>query len=412
MFYRAAFLMVMAFPTATVVTAEPATKYPSAVESIVSAMTGVVSATDQLNTLGRSVDRIHAMRTALTEKLLENFSASAEFKLENLDNVSLLCNPRAEHAARAANRSYLATVASQATEVATPGQIATLIDAIGVIFKHYSINVADLPSPSEIKGKILESCKDEINRFGPSFYGMTAIAGPKYNVMADLQLYDADLKEISSLISGLFDAINAIVNPLAKEFDRQYREYTVAVFLFDNRAQISSSATRVAKLSSTFGLNRKMKALGQFSEGMALLREQPIALSKTAFCKDLPTDAKPFETADDPLNAGKKIPVPTDKFMSCYSAVWKQLADVIAATLVAADEYDQFADAVKGDEEAKANKIGDQLAKLGEPQKIDMKTLWDNAVRLVAFGQMLQDAFSKQHRDNLSSAITTLVKGL
>jgi hypothetical protein len=155
--------------------AEPTPKFPSPVESIVSAMAGVVSATDQLNTLGRSVDRLHKVRTLVAQTLVSNFSASAELKFDKLNNVDVLCNPRGEHAARAADRSYLATVSSQIREVSTPGNITTLIDAIGVIFKHYSITVEDVGNPAEIKAKVIANCSNEIDNFGASFYGMTLL---------------------------------------------------------------------------------------------------------------------------------------------------------------------------------------------------------------------------------------------
>jgi hypothetical protein len=155
-----------------------------------------------------------------------------------------------------------------------------------------------------------------------------------------------------------------------------------------------------------------MKALGRFSEGAAVLRGQAIELGKTDFCKDLKAESKAFVTKDDPQDSKQKIVVPTDDFIRCHAAVWKQVADVVTATLTAADEYDQFADAVQGDEAAKARTISDQISRLGEPSQINLKTLWQDAVRLVAFGEMVKDAFSKEHRDNLNSAIASLVKGL
>jgi hypothetical protein len=410
-FYRSAVLLVyIAISLQPVFAADPAPKFPTAVESIVSGMAGVVSATDQLNTLGRSVDRLHTIRTSIANTLSTHFSRSAELSFK-LDNKTLLCDPRGEHAARAADRSYLSTVSSQITAVSTPGNIATLIDAIGVIFKHYSINVGEVPTPTEMKTKVIADCTNELDRFAASFYGKKPEATTAKDEAVE-QLNAEEVKDIVSSISTLFDAINAIVNPLAKEFDRQQREYTVALFLFNNRNPITNSAVRLAKLSSSFGSIRKLNALGRFSEGMAVLRTQQIDLSKTDFCRTLPDGKNPFETKDDPQDSTKKISVPTDEFMSCYAAVWKQVVDVVIATLTAADEYDQFADAVKGDEVAKAQKISEQIAHLGELPKIDLKTLWGDAVRLVAFGRMLQDAFSKEHRDNVNSAIANLVRGL
>jgi hypothetical protein len=412
MFCRLATLVVFSIcPAVAEVSAqnsEPAQKFPSPVESIVSGMVGIVSATDQLNSLGRSVDRLYKIRSLIAQTLVDRFNSSRTLTFDKLDNITLLCLPRGEHAARAAERSFLSTVSSQATEVATPGKIATLIDAIGVIFKHYSINVGELANPSEIKARVIANCSIEIEQFAATFYGMA----PTPEGMKDLQVADEELKGISDSASLLFEAINAIINPLAKEFDRQYREWTVASFLFKNRDKIKDSAERLAKLSSNFGYNSKMRALGQFSEGAAVLRGRAIDLGKTDFCKDLKPDSIALVTKDDPQDSKQKIVVPTEEFMRCYAAVWKQVADVVTATLIAADEYDQFADAVKGDEAAKARKISDQISRLGEPTQINLKNLWEDAVRLVAFGEMVKDAFSKERRDNLNSAIASLAKGL
>jgi hypothetical protein len=251
MFYRLATLLVFvgisthpALAEVSTQNSEPAQKFPSPVESIVSGMVGVVSATDQLNSLGRSVDRLYTIRSLIAQTLVDKFNSSGTLTFEKLNNITLLCTPRGEHAARAAERSYLSTVSSQATEVATPGKITTLIDAIGVIFKHYSFNVGEIVSPSEIKAKVVADCSIEMERFAAAFYGMS----PTQEEMKGLQVDDEQLKAISDSTSLLFEAINAIINPLAKEYDRQYREWTVATFLFKNRDKIKGSAERLAKL--------------------------------------------------------------------------------------------------------------------------------------------------------------------
>jgi hypothetical protein len=82
--------------------------------------------------------------------------------------------------------------------------------------------------------------------------------------------------------------------------------------------------------------------------------------------------------------------------------------------LKAAQEYDDFADASNGKEGEAAAKIGEQLDAIIAPNvtAATLQNLMKLAVRLVAFGEKLKTAASKENRDKIEKAIDDLVKAL
>jgi hypothetical protein len=408
--------IAMAVPT---LAADP--QYPAGVDSITAAIAGTVSATRQNIDLGRSSDRLKIIRTELTRALASNFSKNGTFKV-SLNAQNVLCKPRVAHAVLASQRSYASAVTAQLQTTATPGNITTLLDAIGVIFHHYSIDVvySDVKTRERLTAEVTKNCAADANAFGNAYYGidgLAPIADEQRDQTVDEPLIaseprpGADIALISAF-SALIEAINAIVNPIAKAADLQARQEAIRVFLLTWPVRLTTVATNLAQEGTSLANRRKLQAAGQFSGLLASISLEDVELSKIGACKNITAEDKAFgEPVDDPNTSGKKIQVPSVRFQACYLEIWQALSDRVAAALKAADDYDQFADASSSKvvETAKKIKVNIQQLQPNNPQP-DLKTLWEDALKLVAFGKMLQDALSKAHQDDLKSAIQSLVK--
>ena len=104
--------------------------------------------------------------------------------------------------------------------------------------------------------------------------------------------------------------------------------------------------------------------------------------------------------------------------MKCYSLVWDDISDNVAAALKSADQYDQFADAGYGltaqgggDPKLVADVIKQLDAAIQPSTNGEISGApWGNAIKLLNFGDTIAKALSKSNRDAVLKAIDDLVK--
>jgi hypothetical protein len=97
----------------------------------------------------------------------------------------------------------------------------------------------------------------------------------------------------------------------------------------------------------------------------------------------------------------------------CWRAAWTQLEGNAAAVLKAADEYDQLLDAGdKGNVKTSFAELSEALSAIAEGSVTNPHVLWATATRLLAIGEKIQAATSKENRDKMQKAIDDLVKAL
>jgi hypothetical protein len=393
-------------------------RYPSGVESVLSSISGIVAATQQNVELQRSVSRLFLIRNELSSQLAANFNnPTGTISFAGLSQTNLLCEPRGTHAGLAVSRSYLATTTTEIERVATPGEIVSLLDAVKVIFQNYSLEVAytNEKTKGKLRDEVIKKCLNDVNILLATHYRAPVAATNTIAPVESLIFEAADRAqpgaaiEAFSLFQSLLDAINAIVNPIAKEIDRQKRLKVIGEFLVNWRTRISTTATSLADEGVRFANQRRSLSLGQYAEQLESIRRDKIAINTIDACKGIQSTDKAFMEVQNPSDATKKISIPTDLFLACYAGAWKKISEGVATILKASDEYDAFADAVSGKEVEGAKKLKAQIETMGE-NDADLKELWADALRLVAFGKMLNDAFSQEHRDKVKSAIDDLVK--
>lgn len=392
-------------------------QYPSGAESITSAVAGTVAATQEGIDFGRAVTRIQKVRFALSDALLAAYGSTGELTVASIDQANVLCEARVQHALLALNRSYASAVTAQLQATATPAKITSLLDSLEVIFKHYNIDVAyaNPTKQDDVERAIEVSCASDFTSYSAAFYGggFSPSVGPASSSLpGELEVLtapDSQGQASSGLaalaaFSALIDAINAIVNPIAQAVDQTKREAAIIEFLTSWRTRIQNVATELAQKGADFGTQRRLIALGQFAEQLQVTRNKKIKLSDVDGCKEAKTGDAGFTTV-----AGKRVP--TSGFIVCFAGIWKMLSGSIAASMKAADTYDQFADASSAKAVEDAQKIKANIEKLnGDVSEATLKDLWTQALRLYAFGKTLEDAFSKERRDAVANAIDNLVK--
>src|SRR5262249_43444753 len=240
---------------------------------------------------------------------------------------------------------------------------------------------------------ITDECDADLMKFGPQYYGIEGTP-------------TAGITDFFSPITALWSAISAIVTPLAtaagQYVDDQNRANKVHEYMKAHKSEMVSAVSRLGKAANDFAHRQRMQAAGAFAERMALIR---------ATKANLPDD--PCKTAFSSPNIASP---PPDNYMRCYSQAWDKIADNVAAALKAADQYDQFADAGYGTSTAGQSKLVTDVIKeinasLNPPkEKETLASLWTTAVKLIAFGQIIDKALSKENRDAVQKAIDDLVK--
>jgi len=178
------------------------------------------------------------------------------------------------------------------------------------------------------------------------------------------------------------------------------------VFLSDakNRDRIRESGEKLADEISRFVLAKRQKLAGSFLEKASTLRLADIDLGKLDVCKDL-SDSKKF--ASRPSGAA------SDEFAVCWRAAWARIEPPVTALLKSADDYDQLADAGDGDNAKIAFKeLSEALSAIAEGSVTNPDELWRIATRLIAFGEKVEAAISKESRDKMRKAIEDLANAV
>jgi hypothetical protein len=97
--------------------------------------------------------------------------------------------------------------------------------------------------------------------------------------------------------------------------------------------------------------------------------------------------------------------------MLCWRAAWDQIEPKAGGVLKAAAEYDQLADLGDTDNAYHAYKpLSESLSAVNTQNPTDLAKFWGWATRLIAFGQKIETAFSKENRDKIDKAIDAIVK--
>ena len=382
-------------------------QFPAGVEALLLSLNGLSGASAERVSLGRPAYRLVMVRGAVTTALLESKGERA-LDLKGLTDVSLLCDVRADQAVAATDRAFLSAVAGQIQKTATPGKIETLSAAFASLFANYSVEVTSPESglANDQKAAIMQRCKSDLAK-SPQVYFGRAVTPPAATESAAAG--QAAFLDFLSPLAALYNAISAIVTPVvlegAKIAEERRRLGAVREYLKNekNRTAIKNAARRLAADAGAFADFRRQQVAGKFLDHTAALRVLTIDPSKIDACKD--AFKAPLTRADG---------LPTDKFMQCYRTVWSAAGDTTAAALKVAQEYDDFADASSGREGEAAAKIGEQLEAIASPNvtTATLQDLMKLAVRLVAFGEKLKAAASKENRDKIEKAIDDLVKSL
>ena len=387
MFFRFFWMALISYCSILTATAAEDPKTVGNVDGFLQASKGLISASDSMIQLGRSVHRLSHVRQAVTGALLAGKPLS---EIEELKPEAILCNARISQVNKAADVAFIKAATGSVEKTATSSKIDGLGAAIGTIFSQYTIAVTDenVGSRKKIEA-ITHQCTDDLKNFGDVYYGLTGD-------------FTAGITDFISPISALWDAITTIITPIAttvgQYVDDQKRASEVRKYLGNHRDQIADSVTRVSSAVNNFAYVQRMQSTGAFAEKMAAVR----AIS----FDDLPDDCK------SKLKTTPASP-PSSEYMICYAKVWSKISDNLAAALKSADQYDQFADAGFGDpghSDDLARSVIKQLDAAITPPKKDLPELWKDALKLMSFGQTIGKALSKSNRDAVQKAIDDLVK--
>jgi hypothetical protein len=403
-------------------------QFAKAPGAIVSGLSGLISGSSQALTLDRSNDRISLIRAELTSLLLESGPTTTKITLGKLlssdpstsdyrlSSAALLCNSRGAHTVVAADASYIDTVTNTLDKFATPPKIQTIGDALGAVFQNYSIGAPAGRNKQETAAAVVQQCKDDFNNWPAAAYGRALHRAPAEEFVLPANPVDVLDTGLSS-VATLYNAIVAILTPIivtpAKEFDAQERTSAITNFFVTYRTTLLNAAQSLATGGSRFAMARRLEALGRFSEKMALLRSTSIDLSKIDACK-LALGSPLLRTSRNIENGqptGQPFYIPNDNFVVCYAEAWKQISDPVNAVIVAADQYDKFADASDDALEDAVKKIKDNIAHLNDPQDTpQLSDLLDGAGKLIAYGQTVAQALSLENRDKAQKAINDLMQ--
>jgi hypothetical protein len=389
--------------------------------AIVTGLSGLVAGTKEALTLDRSKDRINTIRRELTNQLLTMRDTQTELSLGGLapgsagadymlSNQIVLCNSRGDHAVVAADANYINTVTSALNRFATPPKIGTIGDALGNLFQHYSIEAPKGRTKKETAKAVLDRCNNDVAIWASFSYGRTLEKAPPTE-SATAELAIEDLSAVGSAVSTLYSAIVAILQPIvvgtAKAIDAQARANTISDFITTDRQNLINAAQNLADKGGRFARKNRLDALGQFAEKMAVLRSIKIDLSKAPNCKSV------VQSPILPLPQGASATpnrVPTDDFIMCYAAAWKQIADAVQDVLTAANQYDAFADASDDQLQQAVQQIKTNIVQLENPSPVQVKDLWEAAAQLIAFGETVSQSLSKDNLDKANKAIADLMK--
>lgn len=240
------------------------------VDGFLAAAKGLVNASDQTIQLGRTVERLTLIRTALNGALLKSGGTTPDLSMQSLFASAILCVPRANHATVAGDAAYLKAATGAIEKTATRSKIDSIGTAIGTLFSDYTISVTEDKPTKKKLSDITDECTADLKKFGPEYYG---IGGEP----------TAGITDFLSPITALWDAISAIVTPLAtaagQYVDDNNRAKKVHDYLVNNKAYVISSVRRLGKVANNFAYVQRMQATGAFAERMAIIRATKMDLS-------------------------------------------------------------------------------------------------------------------------------------
>jgi hypothetical protein len=387
---------------------------PPGADAFVASANALAKSASERVELGRATTRISYIKLLLTNKLIAA-KASDTIKFTDLSERVLLCNVLGDYVDVATRRNYIQALATKIDETGKPTQIENLIGAVKSLFAGQSLDIRGPISTKAEMEKLVKNatsrCEADIKTSPPQYYGtsITPAAPPPTTASDDQEPKEAPVVffgELTSLINVFVGIITPVVVGGAKFVDEQRRREAIRVFLSNqkNRQQIIDNGQKLADEISRFVLAKRQKLAGSFVETAAVLRNSEINLTKLDACK-AGFDANKFAT--------RASGAPSDDFVVCWRAAWMQIERPVAALIKAADEYDQLADAGDSNNAKKAfTELSTALDAIAEGSVTDPAELWRIATRLVAFGQKVEAATSKENREKINKAIDDLVKVL
>lgn len=380
----------------------PAAVYPKGVQEVVTGLNATVSGSEQVQKHSRSMDRFRLLRSGLLNVVRQPdlFNASTPPRLQ-VTNVDILCNPRGKYASLAGYRGYASSVATGITAMATPQAITTLGDAFGSIFQQYAVTIdADVNAISKLERIAVRNCVDEATKFANAYYGDFS-SEPSPQAFAVVATFTA----FSALVSAVSAIVTPIATNIATEADKNKRKDAIVSYFTKGseaatrRSQVLRAMNFLAPAIANFANQKRMQALGEFSEHMSKIRAIELRL----------TDECRTKLNVSPENDRRA----EDGFIICYAAVWKLYSDEVAAALKAAELYDDLADVIPPPGTPNpVDALRRQLAEIGRPSPTTVQDIWKSLIQIYATGNTINAALSPDNRKKAADAIDGLVKGL
>jgi hypothetical protein len=363
--------------------------------------------------LERAAQRLKTIRSALAKRLL-GANAASKLPLNDLvEERNLLCEPRAAHLATLARLNYLNSIVSQVDETSNVSKPDSLLSAVTLLFAKYSIDgTAKSLEPGTLTAvgdRARSRCETDIKGFDVAYYGVD-IRAPSALAPAGAEL--AAPEAISALallgpVGALIDTFLNVVGPVAigaaTLVDETKREQAIHDFLSkpENQANLKTIGEQIGGAASRYNWDKRLRLAAAFVEGVRVVQNFEVDLSKLPECKDL-SSANLGRTASG---------APSTAFMVCWRKVWGQVDETVASILKAGQDYDQLADAGDTDTALIAfRKVTADLNAVAANEITDPAVFWMYVTQVITFATTVQAAFSQDNRDKIHKAIDALVK--
>jgi hypothetical protein len=348
----------------------------------------------------RAEVRAYRIRQALSLYLTEKDLAQPP-SLPKITN--LLCDPRVKQLALRASITYLDAVTAEVKKTAK-SQITDSTDfnnivlAFKSLFANYQIQVdAKDMTTDEVESQITKSCEGDINSFAGIYYGLKPV----------------DESGVIAAFTTLFDLFKSIVAPVivegAKFIDEQRRLDRIKKFLKEDKNQklITANAANLRDYLVKVEQIKTAEAVGHFVEVHTRLNASFKPAKDVKECADF--NSLPPEKRGLPETGS-----PSREFVTCFAAIWGAVKDPVIDLAKAAADYDQHADVGTKQELDAFEKINTNLAKIasGQDDAPSFNAIWQAAMRIIAIGEKIEKANSKENRDKVAKAIKDLVEAL
>ncbi|HEV2153662.1 hypothetical protein [Bradyrhizobium sp.] len=315
----------------------------------------------------------------------------------------LLCDPRVKQVALRASITYLDAVTAEVkktakSEITDSTDLNNIIVAFKALFANYQVQVDSKDMNSgEVEADIKKSCEGDINDFAGVYYGLKPV----------------DESGVIAAFTTLFELFKSIVAPVivegAKFIDEQKRLDRIKKFLKDEKTQklISSNAANLRDYLAKIEQIKTAEAVGHFVEAYTRLGSSLKPAKDVKECAEF--NNLPVDKHGLPANG-----LPSREFVTCFSAMWGSMKDAVTDVAKAASDYDQHADVGTKQELAAFEKINTNLAKIasGEDDAPTFNAVWQAAMRIIAIGDKIEKANSKENRDKIAKAIKDIVDAL